>query len=95
MFVLSTGAFIVGMGKEVENLILENTELMATKYVYKLVFCSISYYAFIQEAFQCISTYNDVICCVCVKGNNEGKLFLQMQNKNMCHEGYNNVILFC
>ena len=43
--------FIVGMGKEVENLILENTELMATKYVYKLF---ILYYACVQVAL-CIS----------------------------------------
>lgn len=36
---------VLGMGKEVENLILENNELLATKWVYTIIFNFFNFFA--------------------------------------------------
>lgn len=39
--------YVVGMGKEVENLIMENNELLATKWVYQIKIVKTGFLIFI------------------------------------------------
>lgn len=69
--------FIVGMGKELENLILENTELLETKWV--VTHCLVVELKFQSAAYYLLNNKNHVIFS-CLNNRNPCDIFLLSTN---------------